>query len=133
MFSDVIQGFFLNVIPNFWVQCDHMYVSYIPFEVPCESKTQSARNKGQAQNWDAPWDKGKSLVTALEDKDNPNFLHILLTSVIIYNCDIGVITKLHMWSWFTIIPFHLWEGTIRQISKLYRILIPSNGCNSDCL
>ena len=47
----------------------------------------------------------KKIITAWEDLGNPNFPHILCTSVIIYQCDKSVITKSHMWSWFVITPF----------------------------
>ena len=47
MLLDVRQGLLLIYgIPNFKVQCNHIYVSYIPFEVPCKSTTQNADKKG---------------------------------------------------------------------------------------
>ena len=50
-------------------------------------------------------EKREKIMTAWEDLDNPNFPHILFTSVIMCNCDESVITKSHMLSWFVITPF----------------------------
>ena len=94
-----------------------LYVSYIPFEVPCESNTQGAENKKLKIGMLLEISE-KKLISALMDKNNPNFLHILLTSVIICNCDKSVITKSHMWSLFAITTFRLGEGTIRWISTV---------------
>ena len=50
MFSDqpnVVGRGLLSMVQSFLVQgCNHMYVSYILFEVPCKSNTQNADNRG---------------------------------------------------------------------------------------
>ena len=71
-----------------------MYVSYIPFEVPCKSNTQSADNRSFKIGMH--FEIREKIITAWEELGNPPFLHILFTSVIINNCDKSVITKSHM-------------------------------------
>ena len=69
-----------------------MYMSSIPFEVPCESNTQNAQNN-RLKIGIAPWDnfEVKKTITASEDKDNTNFLHILFNSVIKWSSNEGVV------------------------------------------
>ena len=99
MFLDVRQGLFLMVYRtfkyNYAITCTVYCMSYIPFEVPCKSNTQGAENKRLKIGMLLEISE-KKLISALMDKNNPNFLHILLTSVIICNCDKSVITKSHM-------------------------------------
>ena len=55
-----------------------MYVSYIPFEVPCESNTQNADNKRLKIGMHI--DIRETITTALEDLYNPKFPHSVYLS-----------------------------------------------------
>ena len=96
MFLDTRQGLVLMVYRTFKYNDAITCVSYTPFEVPCESNTQSAENKRLKIGM--LLDISEKINYSINGKDNPNFLHILLTSVIICNCHKSVITKSRMWS-----------------------------------
>ena len=58
-----------------------MYVSYIPYEVPFESNTQNADTINLKIGMHL--EIREKIITAWEDLGNPDFLHILFTSVIV--------------------------------------------------
>ena len=86
------------------VQSHVCVLIYIPFDFPCESNTQNADNRRVKIGMHLEIGR-EQIIAVWEDLGNPNFPHILFTSLIICNCDKGVITKSHMKSWLAITPF----------------------------
>ena len=87
MFLDVRQDLFLMVYLTFKYNVI-TYMCLIPFEVPCESKTQDCKRFKIGIYLKIR----EKIITAWKDLGNPNFL-TLFTSVIMCNCDESVITK----------------------------------------
>ena len=86
MWLDMTLGFLLMVYLTFKYNDAITYKCILPFEVPCESNTQSADNKRLKLGMHLET-RGKNVITAWEDLGNPNFPRILFTSVIVCSCD----------------------------------------------